>query len=242
MFRKLAELLGIGAADVAGGTTETAGHAPYPFARSNALYNLLFCDQPLAAVQRHGDTPFPVQAMLSDGNCEARTVLALAGDTAEDSRIRALAYRWLREHGHAVPARKLLGVVVEVADERGLTVLAAYSDGEVRYFDTAGRQTILDDWAGVRQQVNALLFASRPAIGPCKNERLPPPLSGNLRVSFLMSDGLYLGETPALPVNTSEYSPLVAAATRLLQAVEQSDAQNDVAPYLRMLRNNSKSS
>lgn len=229
MFRKLGELLGIGAADVADGTIEAAAHAPYRQARSNALYNLLFCDQPLAAEQGEGDMPFSAQAIRFDRNSEARTVLALAGNTAEDSRVRALAYRWLRDHGHRAPARILLGVVVEIADARGLTVLAAYSDGEVRYIDATGQQTLLENWAGVRQQVNALLYASSPVIGPWENERLPPPERGNMRVSFLMSDGLYLGETTTLPVNDATQSPVVAAAIHLLQAMQQKDASDSMS-------------
>jgi hypothetical protein len=34
-------------------------------------------------------------------------------------------------------------------------------------------------------------------IGPWERGRLPPPKSGNIRLTFLVSDGLYFGEGPA---------------------------------------------
>lgn len=46
--------------------------------------------------------------------------------------MRLLAFNWLRRHGHTVPPRCLLGVVLEVPLEGSLDVLAAYLDGSVR--------------------------------------------------------------------------------------------------------------
>jgi hypothetical protein len=55
------------------------------------------------------------------------------------------------------------------------------------------------------------------AIGPWDKERLPPPEEGNIRMTFLVSDGLYFGEGPMGAMQQEPLaSPLVSAATNLL--------------------------
>jgi hypothetical protein len=63
-------------------------HAPYADGAANDIYDLLFCDDAVAA---------------------------LAQDTTQDARVRTLACNWLSAHGQHVTPAELLGVVVEVA-------------------------------------------------------------------------------------------------------------------------------
>ncbi len=148
----------------------------------------------------------------------------LSEDSSQESRIRALAYGWLRANGFEVPRHKLLGVVIEVALTEGLDVLAAFSDGGVRYINQTGRLAVVE---GGRPEVQAavarLLTASQPVIerlGPWKKQRLPPPPQGHLRLTFLVSDGLYFGNGP---IDAMEREPLAALVVRegaqLLQLV-----------------------
>ena len=68
------------------------------------------------------------------------------------------------------------------------------------------------------------LFASSEAvvgrIGPWKEARLAPPRLGNIRLTFLVSDGLYFGEGAMSALQRDQMAgPVIQQATTLLQAV-----------------------
>ena len=136
------------------------------------------------------------------------------------------AYNLLREKGESVTPGILLGVVVEVALEEGRDVLAAFSDGSVRYIN---RTESLGFFEGnprqIEEQVQMLLEVSQSfvqEIGPWTEPRLPPPPAGEVRITFLVSDGLYFGEGPYDLLRNGEMGWLViTAAEALLQAVVQ---------------------
>ncbi len=68
-----------------------------------------------------------------------------------------------------------------------------------------------------------LLAASEPVvarIGPWKQPRRSPPKSDNVRLTFLVSDGLYFGEGSMSIMQHEEMAgPVIQCATTLLQAV-----------------------
>jgi hypothetical protein len=103
--------------------------SPYAQPEVNKIYNLLFCDD--IALFKPAKVEADWQQMLFDEKPDTGALLALAEDEGNESRVRALAYRRLRELGQRVPARKLLGTVIEVPLDNGLDVLAAYADGRV---------------------------------------------------------------------------------------------------------------
>lgn len=77
----------------------------------------------------------------------------------------------------------------------------------------------------VENLAKELVSASQPVvdkIGPWNKQRLPPPKTGNVRITFLVSDGLYFGEgTYAVLQQDSMAGPVLSKATQLLQrAVE----------------------
>jgi len=141
-----------------------------------------------------------------------------------ESRTRALAYNWLRLHGHAVPPRVLLGTILEVPQDAGLDTLAAFADGSVRYINQTGRMAVIEgEVPAVSITVNALLAASQEVvnkIGPWEKPRLPPPAEGRLRMTFVVSDGLYFGEGPMAEMSRDPLAGKVfQKATQLLVLV-----------------------
>lgn len=149
-------------------------------------------------------------------------VLALANDPHEESRVRLLAYRWLSAHGHAPKSKEILGVVIEVGLDTGNDTLAAYADGSVRYINQSGKLAVFEGApAEVVAQARRLVAASRSTvdrIGPWEHPRRAPPGRGDIRLSFLVADGLYFGEGPInLLANEPLAKPVIQAGLELLQ-------------------------
>jgi hypothetical protein len=71
----------------------------------------------------------------------------IAEDQANEGRVRALAYNRLRAAGEKVAPKKLLGVIIEVPLQQGLDVLAAFSEGGIRYLTSLERWLPLKDKA-----------------------------------------------------------------------------------------------
>jgi hypothetical protein len=202
----------------------TPPYAPYADEAPNALYNLLFCDLVDAFRPSRDHEPAPWQRTLFRDPPDPAAWIALASDEAGDSRVRALACARLRATGHAVPARLLLGVVVEVGLDPGLDALAAYRDGGVRYLHHSGRMSIVEGPdTPLQPAVDALLAASAMLVQrlePSRVPRRPPPARGSLRVTFIASEGTYWGEGPLAAMSADPMAaPVVDRATRLLQAV-----------------------
>ncbi len=185
---------------LAGGMSATAAPlpAPYPSDSTNLIYNLLFCDQPQLFAQGASGAPPPDVALVLSDTADAAAVRAIADDARKESRIRVLAYNWLRAHGQPVPARQLLGVIVEVPLDGGLDTLAVFADGRIRYINQSGKIVVFEDLPPqLKPKAGALLAAAQAVvdrIGPWDKPRLPPPPKGAVRMTFLASDGLYFGQ------------------------------------------------
>lgn len=229
MFRKLLALVGVVGigGNVAAGTP---GYAPYKQPEINHIYNLLFCDDFEAFRPKSDSNPAPWQVTLFHTPVNPEQVRTLAEDIHAEGRIRALAYTWLRSHGHPVPKQVLLGVIVEVPLDGGLDVLAAFTDGGVRYINQTGKLAVVE--GGLPETgpvVSQLLQASQSTIsriGPWEKGRLPPPKNGNIRLTFLVSDGLYFGEGPmSVMLQEPLAAPVIQQATKLLQMVVNSTAK-----------------
>jgi len=95
-------------------------------------------------------------------------------------------------------ACQIQGVVVEVALERGLDIIAAYADGSARYFNYSGAAIIWDiQDADIDRLVTELLAVgqslvdiSEPWDGP---RPLAPPI-GAARINALTFGGLHFGQ------------------------------------------------
>lgn len=196
---------------------------PYPSEAANTIYNLLFCDDASAFLARSGEEPAPWQATLASALPDLQALRTLAADESQDGLIRYLAYQKLRHLGESVSSRQLFGVIIEVPLAGGLDTLAAYSDGGVRYVNQSGRISVLDDSPAMAHLVQGLFAMSQPvvnAIGPWKEARRAPPERDNIRLTFLVSDGLYFGEGPMNVMQREPMAaPIIQRATELLQAV-----------------------
>jgi hypothetical protein len=225
MLKKLLTTLGIGLA-ASSSASAAEFYKPYAETHANFLYNLLFCDDlTLFKNQDSAKGDGLWQTLLAE-RPDMAALRRIADDEKNEGRVRALAYNRLRGSGEKVPAKKLLGVIVEVPLQNGLDVLAAFSEGGARYLNQSGKVAIFEGQGNpVEGRAKELVSASQPVvnmIGPWDKQRLPPPKAGNVRMTFLVSDGLYFGEgTFRALQQDSMAGPVLAKATNLLQrAVE----------------------
>jgi hypothetical protein len=223
VLRKLLAKVGLGGGEAAAPPPSDSGFAPYADAATNQIYNLLFCDAPDAFRPRPGAAAAPWQSVLFGEPADPRAIAILANDADAEGRIRVLAFNWLRRHGHAVPAKQVLGVVVEVRLPGGLDTLAAFADGGVRYINQTGRMSFFERLETLQPLVAALFEAATATvaeIGPWDRARLPPPTGDHVRLTFLVSDGLYFGEGQMQTMQREALGgPVIARAGALLQAV-----------------------
>lgn len=230
MFRRLLTALGIVMASnvvASGGSVEPTGlHHPYKEPHVNFLYNLLFCDDFTLLKNKGAVEDAGVWRLLREKQADKAALVKVASNESNEGRIRAFAYNRLRSIGAAVPSKKLLGVIVEVPLEDGLDVLAAFSEGGVRYLNQSGKIAVFEgEGTRVAELAKGLISAAQPIvdkIGPWDQQRLPPPKLGNVRITFLVSDGLYFGEGPFEILRRDQLAgPVLFKATQLLQeAVE----------------------
>jgi hypothetical protein len=198
-------------------------HSPYATPATDALYNGLFCDDLEALLPPEDGMPPAWAITLTGGPAFAGALRRLANDPAGDARVRALAFRELQAQGHTVAARQLLGVVVEVPLDSGLDTLAAYADGSVRFIHGSGRMTLVEGPnEGLQPIVQRLLAASQTVvncIGPSDQPRRPAP-QRNVRMSFIVSDGLYFGEGPMQTLMADGMAgPVLQTAVELLNEI-----------------------
>ena len=171
-------------------------YRPYGNKAADFLYNLLFCDNP--DLFRNGEQEKSALATVLSGAATREAVEMIAVDPDIESRVRMLAFNRLRAMGLPTPAKQLLGTIIEFPQHGGLDTLAAFADGRVRYINQTGHPAIFECApAGVVGKANALMRASQRAVdrhGPSDEPRRPPPSGDLIRLSFLVSDGLYFCE------------------------------------------------
>jgi hypothetical protein len=225
MMKKILMMLGIGLA--ANSPIDASEfYKPYADSRVNFLYNLLFCDD-IALFKNEnnvkGDGLWPT--LLAD-KPDLKSLQKIADDETNEGRVRAVAFNRLRASGRKVPSKKVMGVIVEVPQAQGLDVLAAFAEGGVRYLNQSGKMVIFEGGGHpVEALAKELVAVSQPVvnqIGPWDKKRLAPPKPGNVRMTFLVSDGLYFGEGPFDTLQKDPMGgPVLAKAAQLLQrAVE----------------------
>ncbi len=227
VFRKILSALGMGEAQAPRPTPRHPASGPQPIKpyrddSCNFIYNLLFCDD-LKLFETPDPSP-PMTTLLAE-RPDAAALREIANDAATyDSRIRVVAFNRLREMGEPVPSKLLLGVILEVPVNGGLDTLGAFADGDVRYINHTEKMSIfVGGGHPLVPHVQRLMEASRPVvdqIGPWTEARLPPPPADSVRMTFLVSDGLYFGQGPFQALSSDPMGgPVIAAGTALLVAV-----------------------
>ena len=213
MFRRLIALAGLGS--VLTLPAQAFAHpAPYAAEHVNMIYNMLFCDDPALFKGQNGREWF-------DADSNPAEVRRIAEDQNEESRVRALAYNWLRAHHESVPPGKVLGVIVELPVDEGLDVIAAYADGRVRYINHSGGMSLFE---GVPPQIVAgakvVLDSAENAGGLFKavgQDRAAP--TRNVRIFVLTSDGLYIAQGSSWDFSDPKLSRIENDAIQLMVLV-----------------------
>ena len=151
----------------------------------------------------------------------------LLADNSSESRQRLQVWHFLRELGvqpGAAESKQVLGVVLEVALEKGNDTLAAYSDYSARFSSHSGKSIV---WESRNPQIDAhidqLLNAGKQIaerIDPAEGPRRDPPSNGNARLSVLTPSGLHFGEGPfnALARDATG-GPFIALGAKLMGAL-----------------------
>ncbi|MCK9260516.1 MAG: hypothetical protein M0P63_12235 [Azoarcus sp.] len=234
MFRKLLMAVGLATATA----PATAAEPPaFPAQMEDLadIYAMLFCDD-LDRYRPLADEPGSSwKQVVFNERPDPERIRALAGSEGEESRVRALAFHWLRQHAEPVPQRKLLGVILEYAMGDGFDVLAAYLDGSLRYLNHAGKTVFVEREVDTfRAPIRKLFELSQQAVdrlGPWSEARRPPPAPGMLRLSFLVSDGLYFGEGRFVDMEADPVAgPIVRQAGAMVNDVVNRVLKREGAP------------
>lgn len=221
MFRRMKQAMGLEKAPVS--RISGPPYTPYRSVSTNSFYHLLFCDDFAPFGPKPDQSPASWQQILFAEKPDPEALRSLAEETTQDGRVRYLAYTKLREIGDQVEPKVLLGVIIEVPLSDGLDVLAAYSEGGVRYINQTGKIAVFERVPQLQSLIEELMAVSEQvvrAIGPWTELRKAPPTPPLVRLSFLVSDGLYFGEGPMNVIQKEPLGgPVMECATRLLQAV-----------------------
>jgi hypothetical protein len=194
---------------------------PYKDDSTNLVYQLLFCDRPELFRQNYQGKLEPPWSVLSSSPPDLDAIAKISRDKNQESRVRMLAFNALRKAGRAAPEKEYLGTIIEVRLPEGLDTVAVFADGRARYINYTGKMAVVEGKPSpFDDEIAKVIEASKPivaAIGPWDKERLPPPKEDNIRMTFLVSDGLYFGEGPMQAMQRERMAaPLIDAATKLL--------------------------
>lgn len=199
---------------------------PYKKTEVNQLYQMLFCDN-IDLYKGNILPPFtyPYSILLNE-NSSITDLQKITKDDTLDTRLKILAYRKMQSPEFNPPEKELFGVIVEVGLENGLDVLASYKDGTARYINYAESVLI---WETTTPESNALtddLFNKSAEIvkliGPWDKARRPNPGRDMVRISFLVSDGLYFGEGGVnVFFNDPMAKPALTTATQLMKYITE---------------------
>lgn len=206
---------------------QTPAIDPYKDSSANFIYNLIFCDD-LNLYKEKAQKPYTYPADILFSETSSVTDLQkIIDDNSSDPRFKILAYNRQLAGGHKPVKKELLAVIVEIGLDNGLDVLASFSNGTARYINHTGKVLIWEttDDEKANQITNELFAHSQNIvnqIGPWDKPRKSNPTKGNMRLSFLVSDGLYFGEgTMDVLFRDQMASPALAKATELMQYLVQ---------------------
>lgn len=195
--------------------------ATYPDQSFNQIYNLLFCDEPQLFGQTGQLSQTEPWATLLSPSSNKESLEAIAEDINLEARSRIVANNLLRKKGYAPATKELLGVIVEVGLDEGLDVLAAYTDGTARYLNHSGKMIVWETRSKQSDNLIDKLFDAGMEvvnrIGKWEKPRTAHPQAGQVKLTFLVSDGLYFGQGPFDALQADPMGgPVIKAATQLM--------------------------
>lgn len=195
---------------------------PYKDTATNLIYNLLFCDNlDLYKANSKEPNPYPWDILFSATSTD-QDFEKIINDTSLESRMKILACNRQIAGGHKPSKKEILAVIVEVGLDSGLDILASFKDGTARYINQTGKMLIWETTDETSNKLTSELFLKSQdivnKIGAWDKPRRPCPTKGNVRITFLVSDGLYFGEGPIdVLFNDLMASPALTSATQLMQ-------------------------
>jgi hypothetical protein len=220
MIKKILIIPFIGALTMAGLFSNLfAQEKPFKKDALNKIYELLFCDDiKLYKTSNEYKNEYPWN-LLFDGN--TKELQKLINDKNVESRVKILAYNKIRLSGQKNIKKELLGVIVEVPQEKGLDVVACYKDGTARYLNQGENIIIWEEKDNKIENTIKQIFLKAnniyKAIGPWDKKRLPFPKENITRITLLASDGFYFGQGPTSVFFKDQLaSPTLSDVTKLL--------------------------
>jgi len=196
--------------------------SPYKNPAIHRVYDLLFCDDIALYRDGHSSPEIEPWKTLFEAEPDEARLIQIVDSADEETRTKILAVNALRSLGLTIETKRLFGVIVEVGMDEGLDVVAAYEDGSARYINYSEKLVVWDtETTESKEIIDTLFNASKivvDQIGPWDGERLGFVAKGNVRMTFLVSDGLYFGEGP-FPVlaNDPMGGPVIDCAARLME-------------------------
>ena len=195
---------------------------PYKDTTANQIYNLLFCDNlDLYKANSKEPNPYPWDILLSESS-SVTDLQKVIDDSTSESRMKVLAYNSQLASGYKQSKKELLAVILEVGLNNGLDVLASFSDGTARYINQTEKILVWETTDKKSNELTKDLFLKSQnivnQIGAWDKPRRPAPTRGNVRITFLVSDGLYFGEGPIdVLFNDPMAGPALTSATHLMK-------------------------
>jgi hypothetical protein len=203
-----------------------------------AIRDILFGDMPFSQWPNGSSTSvdgepwlsfISARSQLDSGDQESakQTLRRILEMPDLESRHYLQAWHFLRELGESPTdgnAKQLYGVVVEVALDEGLDIVAAYADHSARYLNYSGAAIVWErPDESLDQAIDSLLSAGRMVaaqIGPWEGPRPPAPPKGQLRISMLVPSGLHFGQGPFEALSGDPLGgPVITAAMQLMQSL-----------------------
>ena len=175
------------------------------------LYNSLFADDPDDFIKMKDHKA--ISWIYEKRKPTIDELESIANDNSVESRIKFLALYTALKHGLTINKKMYFGTILEVPMEGGYDVLAFYSDRTARYYNYSGKaviyeggRTIVDDTI---EKANSVAVQVCNALAPWDKERLPRPKGDVIRISFLVSDGLYFGNSSIKTIGNDQMASAI---------------------------------
>jgi hypothetical protein len=176
----------------------------------------------LQGLPRYRWALFYLQQKLGDWPAALASLYEILATPALGSRETLRAWKLLRDLGESPPpaeSKRVLGVVVEGGFGGSVLVVAAYADGQPRFFASTGAGAIGDRWTDAEtakaheivRQAQELL----EGMAPTEDRQLPKP--GRVRFIFQTPGGCYGAEDSLVSLNQWQgpYAQIFSATDQL---------------------------
>jgi hypothetical protein len=198
--------------------------SPYASKNANFIYNLLFCDNLNLFKPKHDkDLAYWEKAFFIQPNADE--IKSIAINPSTENRVRALAYNWLRDSGQPSTDDILLGVIIEVPLRLGLDTLASYGDGSIRYINQSEKIVFIEQSGNVKIEKLEKELVNLSAKYLKNNnikiaQRRPIPKHGEIRITFLTSQGLRIVDGPMVSLQAQpDTGQIIGKAIEILTVI-----------------------